>query len=195
MDKKAQRRALGLDENKCTVTLMDGGYGVGKTLKIVEKLVELDLPLNVIAICGNNEKSKNALSALKTGEKLTLKVEGQCNALTYLAASDVLVGKSGASTVAEATYFGCAIIVSKYATTIERDNAKYYEETVQNALKIFNVDEIAKTLQFWCEDDEELKLLQANARKAHGEYGSEKTADLLFAFLQEKFPHLREIKV
>lgn len=195
MDKKAQRRALGLDENKCTVTLMDGGYGVGKTLKIVKKLVELDLPLNVIAICGNNEKSKNALSALKTGEKLTLKVEGQCNALTYFAASDVLVGKSGASTVAEATYFGCAIIVSKYATTIERDNAKYYEETVQNALKIFNVDEIAKTLQFWCEDDEELKLLQANAQKVHGEYGSEKTADLLFTFLQEKFPHLREIKV
>ncbi len=194
-DKKAQRRALGLDENKCTVTLMDGGYGVGKTLKIVKRLIQLDLPLNVIAICGNNEKSKTALSTLKTGANLTLKVEGKCNALTYLSASDVLVGKSGASTVAEATFFSCAIIVSKYATTIERDNAKYYEHTVGNALKIFNVNEIVQTLKIWCEDDEELKMLQANAQKVHGEYGSEKTADLLFALLQEKFPQLKDVRV
>ncbi len=194
-DKKMQRRALGLDENKCTVVLMDGGYGVGKTHKIVQKLVELDLPLNVIAICGDNEKVKNALSALKTGKNLTLKVEGKCNALTYLSAADVLIGKSGASTVAEATFFGCAIIVSKYATTIERDNAKYYENTVGNALKIFNVNEIVQTLKFWCEDDEELKILQANAQKVRGEYGSEKTADLLFSILQERFPHLQEVQI
>ena len=111
-----------------------------------------------------------------------------------MAASDIFIGKSGASTVAEATYFGCGMIISNYATSIEQRNGEYYENQVGNALKIFEVHNIIEKLRAWSKDDAELKTLQRNAEQNRDEYGSEKTADLLFSLLQEKFPHLKELE-
>jgi UDP-N-acetylglucosamine:LPS N-acetylglucosamine transferase len=90
MDKRENRRALGLDENKLTVVLFEGGYGLGKMGKITRLLVEKDLPVNIVAICGKNEKLYNTLKCLQTKENTTLIVEGFCDkTLQYLAAADL----------------------------------------------------------------------------------------------------------
>ena len=193
MNKKENRRALGLDESKCTVTLMEGGYGEGKMAAIVKLLAQSELSLNVIAICGNNEKLLKELSCLQTKANISLKVEGLCkNPMPYFAASDVFIGKSGASTVAEATYFACASVITSYATTIERDNAAYYIDYVKSALKIFEPEAVVKKLAEWSENPKEMLALQENAKKVHDCYGSEKTADLLYSMLMQKFPHLKK---
>ena len=192
MDKKENRRALWLDENKMTVVLFEGGYGLGKMGKITRLLVERDLPLNVIAICGKNEKLYNKLKNLKAKENTNLIVEGFCDkTLEYLAAADVFLGKAGASSVAEATYFGTAIIVTKYATSMERDNAAYYLKDVQNALRIFNPKKVVDTLESWLSNPKELMVLQNNALQYHDAYGSEKSADVLWEMLCKNFPVLQ----
>ncbi len=191
-DKKENRRALGLDEEKMTVVLFEGGYGLGRMGKIASLLVERDLPMNVIAICGKNEKLHQQLLGLQTKGNLNLIVEGFCaKTLEYLAAADVFVGKSGASSVAEATYFGTAIIVTKYATSQERDNGEYYLEDVQNALQIFNAQHVVDKLASWLDDPTELHALQANARGYRNRYGSEKSADVLWELLCKRYPSLQ----
>lgn len=197
LDKKAARRALGLDENKLTIVLFEGGYGLGRMKEIVEIIAKSDMKINAVAICGKNEKLYERLKEVKPqSENVTLIVEGFCEkTLEYLAAADVWLGKSGASSIAEATFFGCAAIVTKYATTMERDNAEYYLKDVKNCLKIFNAEKVVEKLQAWLDNPEELHALQENARKVHDLYGSEKTADVLWELLCEKFPHLKEIKI
>ena len=193
MDKKENRRALGLDENKITVVLFEGGYGLGKMGKITRLLVEKDLPINIVAICGKNEKLYNALKRLQVKENTTLVVEGFCDTtLQYLAAADVFLGKAGASSVAEATFFGTALIITKYATSMERDNAEYYLKDVKNALRIFKPEQVVDKIESWLSNPKELMVLQSNALQYHDAFGAEKSADVLWEMLCEEFPPLQK---
>ena len=197
LDKKVARRVFGLPEDKLTIVLFEGGYGMGRMKEIVEMIARTDMKINVVAICGKNQQLYEYLKDIKPqSENVTLVVEGFCEkTLEYLAAADVWLGKSGASSIAEATFFGCAAIVTKYATTMERDNAEYYLKDVKNCLKIFDAEQVVQKLQKWLEDPTELRALQENAWKVHELYGSEKTADVLWKLLCERFPHLKEIQI
>ena len=161
--------------------------------RITKRLVAKDLPITVIAICGQNDKLYRELSKLKTGENCTLIVEGFCHkTLEYLAAADVFLGKSGASSVAEAAFFGLATIVTKYATSMERDNAEYYLKDVKNAVKIFSPKRVVEQLEEWMREPEKLRVLQENALAYHHTYGAEGAADVLWEMLCKKFPQLTQ---
>ena len=132
------------------------------------------------------------LKDLQPKEHLNLVVEGFCDkTLEYLAAADVFLGKAGASSVADATYFGAALIITKYATSMERDNAAYYLQDVKNALRIFNAREAVDKLEAWLCNPKELITLQNNALRYHDAYGSERSADVLWEMLCEQFPVLQ----
>ena len=196
MDKKENRKALGLAEDKFTVVMFEGGYGLGRMNSICKLLAQSDLDITVIAICGMNKKLYNKLKALKPNPGVNLVVEGYCeNTLQYIAASDLFLGKSGASSVAEPTYFGVAEIITKYATSMEKDNAEYYIEDVQNAVRIFNPQKAVAKIREFIEHPEEIEKMQENALKYHGNYGSEKTADVLWEMLCKKYPDLATIDI
>lgn len=196
LDKAENRRRLGLKEDQFTVVLFEGGYGLGKMNKIVELLAKTDLPVTIVAICGQNKVSYEALRKIEPSPTVTLIVEGFCeNILEYIASADVFMGKSGASSVAEPCFFGVAEIITKYATTMERDNAEYYIEDVKNSVAIFDpqkaVDKIAELIAH----PEMLEEMQNNALKIHENFGSEKTVDLLWEMLCKRFPELKSIKI
>jgi UDP-N-acetylglucosamine:LPS N-acetylglucosamine transferase len=196
MDKKENRRLLGLDENKFTVIMFEGGYGLGRIKEITRLLSKSDLNITVIAICGKNKKLYRKLNELKPNPGVDLVVEGFCEQLlNYLAASDVFLGKSGASSVAEPTYFGLAEIITKYATSMERDNAEYYIKDVKNAIRIFDPRHVVKKLREFMENPKILEEMQENALKYHDKFGSEKTADILWEELCKKYPDLAKIKI
>ena len=194
LDKKQNRHELGLDEGRLTIVSFEGGYGLGKIEKIVKALIEKDLPVNMVAICGTNEKLYKKLTEIKDTGKVNLTVEGYTDkTMQYLAAADVFMGKSGASSVAEATFFGTAIIITKFATSMERDNAEYYIKDVKNALKIFKPKSVAEKIEEWLNNPNEYLELQKNSMEYHSKFGSEKSADEIWAKLCDKFPHLKEI--
>jgi UDP-N-acetylglucosamine:LPS N-acetylglucosamine transferase len=119
-------------------------------------------------------------------------VEGFCDkTLEYLAAADVFLGKSGASSVAEAAFFGLASIITKYATSMELDNAEYYLKDVQNAVNIFSAKRVVEQLEEWLAAPEKLKTLQDNALAYRKYYGSEASADVLWEMLCKQFPSLQ----
>lgn len=139
-DRSAVRRRLGIDEDKFTVSLSDGGYGMARLGSTVERLVKTcDVPITIIALCGTNEKLAQQLEELshECPEHITLLSFGFTDRIIeYIAASDLYVGKSGANSIAEPAALGVPIIVSKCATYVERGIKNYYVRDLKGAMYI-----------------------------------------------------------
>jgi UDP-N-acetylglucosamine:LPS N-acetylglucosamine transferase len=126
--KRKARARLGL-EDRFTCLVSSGGEGVGRNQpEMVQTLLGSDVPLQVVVIAGRNEQLKQELRTLETG-KNALRIEGYVEDMaTYLAASDVFVGKAGPASVYEAVVVGRPALVTGYAGLNEVGVARLVEE-------------------------------------------------------------------
>jgi UDP-N-acetylglucosamine:LPS N-acetylglucosamine transferase len=123
--KAVSRARLGL-EDRFTCLLSSGGEGVGRNQReLVRALVGSDVPLQVVVVAGRNEALKEELRALGTN---ALRIEGFVEDMaTYLAASDVFIGKAGPASVYEALVVGRPALVTGYAGLNEVGVARLVE--------------------------------------------------------------------
>jgi UDP-N-acetylglucosamine:LPS N-acetylglucosamine transferase len=123
--KPEAREHVGL-ENRFTCLVSFGGEGVGRDPRgLISTLLDSGIPLQVVAITGRNETLRKELKALGTER---LRVEGFVeNMATYLAASDVFVGKAGPSSVYEALAVGRPVLASGYAGLNELGVVRFIE--------------------------------------------------------------------
>jgi 1,2-diacylglycerol 3-beta-galactosyltransferase len=122
------RTRLGL-EDRFICLVSSGGEGVGRNqLALVRALLNSDIPLHVVVIAGRNEGLKTKLRALGARKSL-LRIEGYVEDMaTYLAASDVFIGKAGPASVYEAVVVGRPALVTGYAGLNEVGVARLVEE-------------------------------------------------------------------
>lgn len=191
---KAQLRAnLGLPEDRFTVLLADGGYGVGKMKPMIKELLNRDLPINMIAVCGKNEKLYKELLSFKSRGQTVFKPIGLAeNMLEIIASADVCCGKSGASLMAEPCFFGVPQIITHYANDIERWIGKYYIEDVGSAVKEFDVTAAVDLVESFFRDPKLLEPYAKAAAAQHSNYGAEKCARYIFGLLCTRFPELKD---
>ena len=191
LDKKENRKILGIDENAFVVTLAEGGYGIGKMEKICNIAYERDLPFTMFALCGKNKELFKRLSNLtKKGKTTIIPLEFTDNIFNYLCASDVFCGKSGASMVAEPCFFGVPHIMTQNATNIEEQNADYYVNYVKSAMCIFKPEKVVDKLVEFEKDRSLLIPYIENAKAHHEHYGGEKIADHIYELLKTRFKEL-----
>lgn len=187
LDKVKQRKALGLDPDKFTVCLTDGGYGIGRIKEITLECIKRNLPINIIAVTGKNEKLYNELSNLRNeGQTKVLVVPFVPNILNHIAASDLFCGKSGANAIAEAVFFGVPIIIDNTVTCIENNNAKYYVNDAKCALLIRNEKKIVNKIEEFIKNKSSYDELHKNALKLHENFGAEKAADEIYNFIKKQ---------
>ena len=190
-DKRALRRELGLDEDKFTVVLAEGGYGIGKMESICKIILERDLPVNLVPVCGKNTELYNKMQTIKSKGNTTFRPLGLVdNMLEVVASADVFCGKSGANTCAEACFFGLPQIITKYATTIERYIGRYYLNTVGNALKIFKPEKVADKIEEFLKSPELMEPYQNAAKAQRSNYGATECANRVFDLLCTRYPEL-----
>src|SRR5215211_5720922 len=122
------RTSLGL-EDRFTCLVSSGGEGVGRNQReLVRALMGSDVPLQVVVIAGRNEALKEELRALEIGENV-LRIEGFVEDMaTYLAASDVFIGKAGPASVYEALVVGRPALLTGYAGLNEVGVARLVEQ-------------------------------------------------------------------
>ncbi len=191
LDKKELRKKLGLELDKFTVVLAEGGYGIGKIEEICKLIIQKDLPIVLIAICGKNKELYNKLKNMPTLKNTILHpLPFTNNVFEYISASDLFCGKSGASMIAEPCYFLVPQVITKHATHIEQHNAEYYVNHVKSAINIFNPKKVVKFIEDCLKDDTTLKQMSENCKKVHSLYGSEKSADYIYQLLKTKYPNL-----
>lgn len=129
VDRTAGRRALGLDPSKPTGVVLFGGMGSDKMESILCNIDESALDMQLILICGKNEKLKKRLEARTT--RIAKFVEGFTKDIPrYMQLADLFIGKPGPGSISEAIQMGLPVIVEKNAWTLpqERFNADWVTE-------------------------------------------------------------------
>jgi UDP-N-acetylglucosamine:LPS N-acetylglucosamine transferase len=128
-DHIAERVRLGLRPDWPTAIVLFGGYGSKVMLEIAERLEQSQLELQLIFICGRNEKLAAALRARRS--RLPRFVEGFTTKVnTYMQLADFFIGKPGPGSVSEALAMRLPVIVERNAWTLpqERYNADWVIE-------------------------------------------------------------------
>ncbi len=128
-DPIALRRELNLRPDLPTGMLLFGGFGSKVMYQIVDRLEEAGLPLQLVVICGRNEKLAEKFRA--RAWKLPLHIVGFTKEVHRLMrAADFLIGKPGPGSVAEAMVRRLPVILECNAWTLpqERYNTEWVKE-------------------------------------------------------------------
>jgi UDP-N-acetylglucosamine:LPS N-acetylglucosamine transferase len=129
LDRSAERAKIGLKPDVPTGVVLFGGYGSNVMIEIAERLSKSSLDVQLIMICGKNEK----LAAKLRGRKwrMPLFVEGFTTRVNeYMRISDFFMGKPGPGSISEAVAMGLPVIVECNAWTLpqERYNTEWVRE-------------------------------------------------------------------
>jgi 1,2-diacylglycerol 3-beta-galactosyltransferase len=125
-DRAAERQRLGLEPALPTALVMFGGHGSSAMLEITRRLEASQLNLQLILICGHNERLAAKLRAIR-GPVPTY-VEGFTREVPYyMFLSDFFIGKPGPGSISEALAMKLPVIVERNARTLpqERFNAEW----------------------------------------------------------------------
>jgi len=128
-DRAAGRTRLGLRADLPTALILFGGHGSNVMLEIAERLDRSNLDVQLIFVCGKNEKLANALRARKW--RVPSFVEGFTTRVNeYMHLADFFIGKPGPGSVSEALAMKLPVIVECNAWTLpqERYNATWVVE-------------------------------------------------------------------
>jgi UDP-N-acetylglucosamine:LPS N-acetylglucosamine transferase len=161
-DRAAARSALGLGANLATGLVLFGGFGSSAIERIVDRLEEADLPVQLILICGRNEQVRARLAARCT--RMPIFVEGfTTNIPYYMHLADFFIGKPGPGSVSEAIAMRLPVIVECNAWTLpqERYNATWVTEK-QVGIAVENFRTIVPAVEQLLSDGT-LERLRANA--------------------------------
>jgi hypothetical protein len=126
INRKGERRRLGLDPDLQTGLVLFGGEGSSVMLDIARRLQSTRSKLQLIFICGRNEKLRERL--LELPSKIPIFVEGFTREVPYyMQLSDFFIGKPGPGSISEALSKKLPVIVERNAWTLpqERYNADW----------------------------------------------------------------------
>ena len=129
VDRKQERIALGLDPDIPTAMIMFGGEGSRAILPMVQQLDASGLELQLIVICGKNQKLEAAMLALP--HRIPMHVFGFTREVPKLMQlADFFIGKPGPGSISEAVAMGLPVIIERNNWTLpqERYNAEWVRE-------------------------------------------------------------------
>ena len=129
LDVAAERKRLGLEADRPTGIVLFGGHGSGVMLDIVQKLDRSGTDVQLILVCGHNQKLAARLGQLKTRNRM-LVVGFVADVDYYMFLADFFIGKPGPGSISEALEFHLPVVVESNAKTLpqERYNPQWITE-------------------------------------------------------------------
>jgi processive 1,2-diacylglycerol beta-glucosyltransferase len=119
------KQKLGLSVSSPTLLVMGGGYGmIGEG--IIRALETFEEKLQVVIICGKNEKRREVMQRIFDGSRHDVLVKGYVhNIHEWMAIADVLITKPGGSTISEALSMKLPMILYQPLPGQEQANAEF----------------------------------------------------------------------
>jgi UDP-N-acetylglucosamine:LPS N-acetylglucosamine transferase len=129
VDRISERQRLGLEPDCPTGIVLFGGHGSQVMVDITRKLNEAGSGVQLILICGHNQKLAAELKNLQT-RKPILVVGFTQSVDYYMALADFFIGKPGPGSISEALQLHLPVIVECNSRTMpqERYNAQWVTE-------------------------------------------------------------------
>jgi processive 1,2-diacylglycerol beta-glucosyltransferase len=126
--KRETRLRFGLDPDKITLLVSPGGYGVGPVESLIRTLQEIHHPVQIVVICGKNKRLETRLTPFSE-TRHPMKIVGFTNEMdSWMAASDLLVGKAGGLTSSEALARGLVLVILNPIPGQEERNSDHFLE-------------------------------------------------------------------
>lgn len=166
-NKEEMRVKHGLLEDRTTILVSAGGFGVGPIEHLLQSLSEMKHQAQVVALCGRNEKLQKKIEKLaekiSDNERVIVKPIGFTIEMDeYMSASDILLGKPGGLTTSEALTKGLVFaIVNPIPGQEERNSDHLLEENV--AIRCNNLPTLAYKLDKLLDDKERFKTMRENS--------------------------------
>jgi len=100
-NQRSARARLGLAPDRPTILVTAGGCGMGPLADLVQLLGRVSQPVQIVVLCGTDARLRRRLTDQRSRHPLT--VIGPTNDMDgWMAAADLVVGKAGGLTTAEA---------------------------------------------------------------------------------------------
>jgi processive 1,2-diacylglycerol beta-glucosyltransferase len=168
-DKAAMRRKHGLREDRTTILVSAGGFGVGPVENLITALLDLQHEAQIVAVCGKSEELKRKLENLAgrvpAGHRVTVRVVGYTTDMDeYMAAADMLVGKTGGLTTSEALARDLIMVVVNPIPGQEERNADHLLEEGA-ALRCNNLPAIAFKIDRLLDDPARMAAMKKNIQR------------------------------
>ncbi len=167
-NKASARRLHGLKDDLSTLLVSVGGFGLDGAVKILECLLAVRLPLQVVAVAGARADVRNRLQrvAAAAPSRHRVHVLGFTTAMDELmAAADLLVGKAGGLTSSEALARELPLLIVNPIPGQEERNSDHLLE-VGAALRCNNLSTLAWKVENLLADPARLTRLRERARAA-----------------------------
>ena len=125
-ERRALQRALGLHSGRFVVLLTGGAEGSGRLYRRAAAILRRTEEFDVAVICGRNDVLRRRLLRLARRADGRLIVQGFVdNMADWLRCADVVVGKAGPGTIAEATCCATPLLLTSYVPGQEQGNAEF----------------------------------------------------------------------
>jgi len=167
-DKRAMRRKHGLDQDRFTILVSAGGFGVGPVGHLMQALAQLSHPARVVMVCGRNEalKAELAMTIKKFTRQsvVSFTLLGFTNEMDELmAAADLYVGKPGGLTTSEALSKRLPmVVINPIPGQEERNSDHLLEQGV--AIRCNNLPALAFKIDALVDTPGKLVRMSENAR-------------------------------
>ena len=164
-DRPACLKRQGLAGEHPIVLQLAGGFGVGPIKLILQNVLSVETPVEVVVVCGRNEKLKKELEKAEVPARHRVKVLGFTDQMDeLLAVADVVVSKPGGLTTSEVLARGACMAILNPIPGQESRNSDYLLENGA-AIKINNIATLPLKLSQLLKDPARLAWLKANAKK------------------------------
>lgn len=182
--KTEMRRKHELAEDRTTILISAGGFGVGAVYALIQTLMELKHRAQLVAICGRNEDLKTRLTKLASSiphnATMILKPVGYTHDMDeFMTASDVVVGKPGGLTTSEALAKGLAFVIVNPIPGQEERNSDHLLEAGA-AIRSNNLLTLTYKLDLLLGDPSRLTRMQRNAKAMGHPHAARDIVEKLF---------------
>lgn len=155
------RRALGLDSVRAVVLLLGGGLGLGLE-RVVQQLVTSGMDVHWLVVAGRNQAALERLGAQVTASGARLQLYGWTEQMELLMrAADVVVGKPGGLTVAEAMACGRPLLATHCLRGQEGFNVRFLDS--HGVGQLVPEHDLATTVAALLADRRQLAAMQARS--------------------------------
>jgi processive 1,2-diacylglycerol beta-glucosyltransferase len=163
-DRKACLAKHGLVGDRPIVLQLAGGFGVGPVEQILDEVLSIEQPLEIVIVAGRNEELKARLDAKAFAPRHLVHVVGFTQAMDeFMAAADLVVTKPGGLTSSEALARGAAMVIVNPIPGQESRNSDYLLENGA-AIKINHLGTVAFKIGQLLAEPSRLQRLKDSAR-------------------------------
>jgi UDP-N-acetylglucosamine:LPS N-acetylglucosamine transferase len=178
------RQALGMDPACPTVLVAGGGLGLGVDA-VVGRLLARPGAMQIVAVVGRNAQALQSLAPLVARYGKRLKVLAWADQMElFIRAADVVVGKPGGLTVAEALACGRPLIAARSLGGQEGFNVRFLE--THGVGRLVSEQDLVGAVDAMLSDARGLRRMQERAWNLGRRDGAQHIAELVLAVTQSR---------